>query len=144
MGKGAMPIFCTIPGYNISKYNNYQYDSGATHYLHHTEFYDKMQTNLNSAIKSINEHITAINRRNGMATPHLHSDITQHRGKKRRYYITKWECLYDGVHGTDTTKHLWAGTISRAIEINRSRNDSDSDQASPKRSWRREKRQRLT
>ena len=139
---GAVPIFCTVVGCNIEKYNRQLLNSGQTHYLHHSDHYSQWQIEINHVMKEINAHIININRRNGMATPHLHSDITEHRGKKKRYYITKWERLHDGVHGTDATKTLWAKTIARAIEINREKSESDNELNSPKRSWKGEKRQR--
>ena len=96
--------------------------------------------------------------------------IKKRRGNsKRGYYIHRYkECLHDGVHGTLATTEHWANDIAAAIKINRKTDtntdtppdmgtdttpdattthtftSSEDEGNSPKRGWRREKRQKTS
>ena len=142
---GATPIFCTIPGTNIRKYNNFLHNiRHKTCELRHESQYDAMQSNVDDIILQLNEHIKKTNISKGQATPCLHTAIRKRRGKG--YYVFDWEGLYDGIHATDNTRAEWAKSLNRAIEINRGFNKGTKRAApphtnttSPKRSWKNER-----
>ena len=146
LDKGAVPIFCTITSCDLEKYNNFLLSDGQTSYLKYQHKYAEMQTNLESAIKEINAYIVKLNQSNSCSTPYCHSQIHKRRGGKKNYFKWLYDRLWDGVHGTEDTKIGWAHIISTAIEHNRRHLDSDSDteNKSPKRSWQREKRLKLS
>ena len=110
-----------------------------------------MQGHVNTVIDTLNTYIIQKNAGNGMATPHLHKAIRVRRGRKgHNYYAHVWDKLHDGVHPTENTIELWAASIQAAIKINRKTpthhndtntmsSDSDQENKSPKRSWRRER-----
>jgi hypothetical protein len=143
---GAIPIFCTITHCNISMYNNFLLKRHKTSVQHHTQFYQDMHTRISHIIDTVNNFITATNRNNNMSTPLLHSCIKKKRGRaKKGYYIYKWDNLYDGLHGNDTTREHWARSLHIAITKNRSPSTHNSDteeNLSPKRSWKWEERKR--
>ena len=145
--KGATPIFCTIAGINIRKYNISLRDNHKTTTLHHEHSYDTMQTKVEHIIREINNHITDTNSRRGVATPLFHTAILKRHGRAPRgYYKFHWEGLYDGIHATRHTRDQWAFSLTRAIEINRGDTPTKRkaptpprDIPSPKRSWRNER-----
>ena len=141
---GAIPIFCTITKFNIRNHNNNFLLIGKTRFLQHSQYYPDMQQRLNIIIDEINDYIMHINQRLGMSTPMCHRAICQRRGSRGGYYIYKWDRLHDGVHGTRQTRQAWANSIKAAIDLNRKENDVDDNFGSPKRSWRQEKRPRLS
>ena len=138
---GALPIFATIPLYNIDKYNNHIKNTRRppkTHHLHHTsEDYKIMQTNLEIIIDRLNKHIRHINADVGASTPLLHDTIKEYRGKKEnKYFVYKWNRMYDGLHPGDDLLGKWGSVLERCFTLNRER-DSLQEQGSPKRSWKR-------
>ena len=138
--QGAIPIFCTISKYNLETYNNSLLENNRTSFLYHSDHYSDMQTRLDHTIDKINDFIIRTNISNNMRTPCLHSAIMKRRGRaKHGYYIYAWHMLKDGLHATKELKELWANSIKVAFDKNRE-NDSDEENRSPKRSWRREKR----
>ena len=140
---GARPCFCTISSSNIEKYNQTLLRQRKTHSLHYKDEYNTMQSNLETALVSINKHICKVNHENNMSTPYCHTAIRKRKGKHPRYYYKHaYDLLWDGVHGTDTTRDKWAEAIQGAIRSNRGKRktpDTEDEQKSPKRSWRREK-----
>ena len=142
LNAGAIPCFCTIPATNIHKYNTTLMEDRKTHYWHHAEYYDEMQDRLHKVLDTLNTHIIHLNNHQNMSTPMLHSAIKVRKGKAPRgYYKYEWEGLKDGVHGTEPTKDKWATSLQVAINKNRQRHNTPSDEEthSPKRSWRLEK-----
>jgi hypothetical protein len=141
---GAIPIFCTIANMNIEKYNTSLINKHKTTQLNHSDHYPEMQRRLNLTIDAVNAHIALTNKNNNMSTPFLHCALKKRRGNTRnKHYIYAWDKLYDGVHGDDSTKHTWARTLHVAMNKNiqaLTQADTDSDTASPKRSWKGEKR----
>ena len=101
------------------------------------------QSNLETALVSINKHICKVNQENNMSTPYCHTAIRKRKGKHPRYYYKHaYDLLWDGVHGTDTTRDKWAEAIQGAIRTNRGKRktpDTEDEQKSPKCSWGREK-----
>ena len=93
--RGALPIFSTIPQYNIEIYNNHMLTDKRpkTAHLHHTQAdYKIMQQNLSEAIDTLNGYISTINKKVGASTPFLHDTIKESRSRKgRRYYAYRWE-----------------------------------------------------
>ena len=141
MAHGALPIFATIPKFHLETYNNTMLKHCKTSIHLHRDFYPEMQERLNITIDKINEFICQINRRQRVSIPFLHTTIMKRRGRKKTsYYIYHWHLLDDGLHPSDQLKEQWANSISAAIRKNRTKDDSDSDPHSPKRSWLREKR----
>ena len=144
---GGKPIFCTITGMDISKYNKTLLMKGKTHTLLHQDQYTVWQNHIDTIIQITNAHIIELNREEKVATPHCHSAIRKHRGRSGKHsgkhsghYITDYSMLYDGLHAGDKCKKLWAKAIMGAIKKNQDRYcDMDAPQT-PKRSWRGEKR----
>ena len=143
---GAMPIFCTINSCDIEKYNKHLLTSHETSYLKHQDKYKEMQERLEIAIIEINAYIVKLNSSISMSTPYCHAQIHKRRGgSKKGYYKWLYDRLWDGVHGTDKTKDGWAHIIGNAIKANRIHYDTDTDTCnSPKRSWKSEKRQKIS
>ena len=101
-----------------------------------------MQNNLDSAIDITNGFIKEFNKENDVSTPLLHTVLIRRRGRKGRYYtINQWAALRDGIHGTYKTRDLWSKSLQAAMDLN-SKADEQALDASPKRSWKFEKRQR--
>ena len=74
-----------------------------------------------------------------MSTPFLHDTITEYRGRKQeRYLIYRWDLLRDGLHASDIQADKWASVLQNCFRLNRQNDDSDEENRSPKRSWRRE------
>ena len=139
---GAVPIFCTIPKYNLALYNNSLLQNQKTTCLLHSEHYQDMQERMDSTIDSVNDFIIRTNARNNVHTPCLHTSIKRRRGRAGHgYYVYLWHLLKDGLHAGDYLLTEWAKALKAAIRKNRS-DDSDEENRSPKRSWRSEKRQR--
>ena len=135
--RGALPIFCTVPKFNLTLYNNDLLTRNRTSALHYTSQYEDMQKNLNTAIDSINSHIYQTNLKTKVSTPFLHCSVMERRGRKnKRYYIYKWELYTDGLHATDDLQKIWMKAIEKAIKLNENLEDSDDEEKSPKRSWR--------
>ena len=137
---GGRPIFSTITNIDLTKYNTSLLKRGKTHALQHQDSYDTMQTQLDNIFTQTNNFIVNHNRHNNVATPHCHSAIRKHKGRSGAgYYFTDYQMLYDGIHGGDKAKSLWAKAIKGAIKKNYDRFCEDFP-SSPKRSWRGEKR----
>ena len=124
---GALPIFCTIARVNLEKYNHHTLHKHYTSHLKLQDQYSDMQKNLNQAIDSINHIIYTLNKSNGVSTPFLHQDITHRRGKKHKYFITRWELLYDGLHPADPLLPIWANTLSKVISKNEQIEDTEDE-----------------
>ena len=139
---GATPCFAALAPTNIEKYNLHLLHGGDTHTLYHTQHYDDMQDRLNYTVNEINTYIIETNSSNNMSTPMRHKAIKERRGKSPKgYHIYKWEGLYDGVHGTDETKDMWAQSIAQAIRKNRARHYTthSDEEKTPKRVWKGER-----
>ena len=137
----ATPVFATITKANLSIYNQTQLNEGSTRYLHQADSYGVMQEGMNTTIDIVNGFIKNINRENQVSTPFCHNAIIQRRGRKGRYRINQWKALRDGIHGTWKTRCLWAKALQAAMDCN-SKSDEVALLASPKRSWKNEKRQK--
>ena len=137
---GAIPIFVTIPKYNIKINNNSLLQKGKTNILLHTHRYDDMQTLLESAIEEINTFIFSINRNINVSTPFIHTSIMKRRGRAGHgYHIYCWDLFTDGLHPKESLCKKWATSFEVAFKKNRA-NDEEDETLSPKRSWRRERR----
>ena len=131
----ALPVFSTIPKFNLTKYNNSLLTEGKTSDLRFSNQYEKMQDAINTVVDSINDYILQLNIKTRVSTPFLHHTVMERRGRKgNRYYIYKWELYYDGLHASNELKDEWAKVISKAITLNERLEDSD-EEGSPKRSW---------
>ena len=138
----ATPVFATITKANLANYNNSQLSEGHTRYLHQSDSYPIMQDQLNIAVDIVNGFIKTINRDNKVSTPYCHNVLIQKRGRKgRSYHVNRWEVLRDGIHGTWETRCSWAKALGAAMDCN-SKSDEVALMASPKRSWKSEKRQK--
>ena len=135
---GALPVFATIPQFNIEIYNNYMLtdERPQTNHLHHTtQDYNVMQKNLMEAIDRINGYISHINKKVGASTPFLHDTVKQYRGRKgKRYYAYMWGRYRDGLHPGDDLLKKWAEVLSNTFRINREK-DVPDEESSPKRAW---------
>ena len=143
---GATPCFATITSCDIHKYNQTLLKDNKTSELLHKNYYEDMQTRLHTTIEEVNKYIAQTNREHNMSTPFCHTAIKKRSGKGTdAHYTYRYSLLYDGVHGKNSTKRDWARTLANAIRLNRQQSESSTeDEAhSPKRSWAREKRQRL-
>ena len=135
--RGALPIFVTIPKTNLDKYNHYCLEHNKTSVLKFTDQYPAMQIQLDEAINQINHHIYNLNKRVRVSTPFLHQSLTERRGpKSARYYVTKYDLLYDGLHAVKKMRKIWAGILTRTMAKNDSLEDSnDSEDEQRKRPW---------
>ena len=135
---GALPVFSTIPQFNIEIYNNHMLTckKPKTKHLHHTKTdYDTMQKNLMQSIDQINGYISHINKKVGASTPFLHDTVKESRARKgSKYYAYKWKRYRDGLHAGEYLTKTWAQVLSNTMRINRAKEDSD-DEGSPKRAW---------
>ena len=134
---GALPIFATIPQFNIEIYNNHLLtrDERGTSYLHQSSDYKIMQDNLMTTIDQLNTFIYNLNRKVEASTPFLHDTIKECRGRKgARYYICKWNRLDDGLHAGDALKKKWANVLENCFRLNQEREEPEEG-SSPKRSW---------
>ena len=140
---GGKPIFCTITGMDINKYNRALLMKGQTYTLKHEDKYTLWQHHIDNIIQTTNAHIIKLNREEKVATPHCHSAIRKHRGRSGKHsghYITDYSMLYDGLHAGDKCKMLWAKAIMGAIKKNQDKYcDVDAPQTE-KRHWKGEKR----
>ena len=136
---GAIPVFATISKANIAKYNQIQLNENhTTTHLHQNDSYPIMQTNLESSIDIINDHIRHLNRSHEVSTPLCHNVIIRRRGTKNQYKAHDWSALGDGIHGTWKTRNLWAKSLRAAMSLNKG--SFEDSTGSPKRSWKFEKR----
>ena len=104
-----------------------------------------MQKRLNATIDKLNETIINLNIEANMKTPCLHTSIMRRRGQAGHgYYIYRWNLFADGLHANDQLLEDWARALKVALKKNRENDYSDDECQSKKRSWRREKRPRLT
>lgn len=132
---GALPIFCSITKVNIAKYNLSCLLTNKTSTLRLTDQYQHMQSNLNQTIDTINNHIYTLNKKIGVSTPFLQHTISERRGKKsHRFYIQKWELLYDGLHTSDTLRPIWGKVLTKAMSLNDNLEDSEEEET-VKRPW---------
>ena len=144
MQHGALPVFTTIPKFNLSIYNNKLLSKNETSCLNHLESYDLMQKNLEAAIDLSNKYIYELNLSISVSTPFLHDTVMERRGRKNgRYYALKWNRYYDGLHAGDALLSRWADVLQRAMKLNNQLEDSTDEEKSPKRSWKYEKRPRV-
>ena len=98
-----------------------------------------MQNNINTIIDELKGHLSKLNKMVKMSTPFLHDTITEYKGRKQdRYLIYRWDLLRDGLHASDILADKWASVLQNCFCLNRRNDDSDDDNRSPKRSWRRE------
>ena len=136
---GALPVFATIPKFNIEIYNNDQLSKGNTSVLHYEDQYKSMQANLVTAIDTINSHIYNINRSINVSTPFLHSTIIERRGRKnRRYNVHRWDKFTDGLHPSEHLRSCWADVLQRAMSLNSALEDSEDEAIDEdERSWKR-------
>ena len=133
--RGAIPIFYTIAKVNLEKYNLHSLNKNYTSHLKLQDQYPVMQSNLNQAIDSVNHCIYNLNKSFRVSTPFLHQNITSRRGRKnRRYFITKWELLYDRLHAADSLLPIMAETFSQAI-IKNTEKFEDTEDESVSRPW---------
>lgn len=132
---GALPIFATIPSYNIETYNNYLLTKKRkTKILYHQDHYSEMQENLELVIITINKFITELNKKVGASTPFLHDTIRENRGTRgSRYSVYNWSRLFDGLHAGPKLTIKWAKVISKCIDCNQK--NEEEEVGSPKRSW---------
>ena len=136
LSRGALPIFCTITKVNLHNYNIFCLDKNRTSHLKLMDKYPEMQKNLNQAITLINNFIYNLNKNSGISTPFLHHTIQDRRGRRgHKYYVQKWEYLYDGLHADETLHPLWATCLKQAMEKNALLEDSDSEDESSSRPW---------
>ena len=141
--KGATPIFCTIPKFHLAMYNNSLVDKNMTSFLLHSEHYADMQSRIDKVIDNLNDFIIQLNLQINMRTPCIHTSIRKRRGRSGHgYYIYVWSLYKDGLHANDQLKNDWAKALKVAFDKNRESEDSDGENHSPKRGWRREKRPR--
>ena len=139
--QGAVPIFCTIAKFNLNIYNNSLLKDGKTSILYHSDHYDDMQIRIDEVIDSVNDFIIKINRDIHMKTPCVHTCIKERRGSSGHgYYTYNWGLFKDGLHARPRLYQNWAKSLKVAFRKNRENEDSEEENRSPKRSWRREKR----
>ena len=137
----ALPIFATITRISIADYNNWFVEKNMTSVLKHSENYPQMQSDVNTIIDTLNDHIYEINKLTNVSTPFLHTTIMEKRGSKKsrrgRYYKYRYDMLYDGCHPSYQLCDLWSESLSKAMSKNDDLEDSDSD-SMPKRAngWR--------
>ena len=113
---GGIPVSCTIPYIDIETYNLHWMPNGKTNILKQSENYTEMQEDTPKTIDEINMYILQKNKDYHLSTPHCPSVIPKrHHKGKNDYYSISWDRLHDGVHGTHTTRTLWAHSISAAI-----------------------------
>ena len=140
---GALPIFATIPKFNLEIYNNHLLAKNYTTYLQYQDDYKEMQTKLNTTIDSVNTYIYSLNKDTNVSTPFIHCSIMQRRGSHpNRYYVLQWEKFRDGLHASKSLSITWAEAFNKSMDKNCHLEDSDNE-GSPKRSWRNSKRQRV-
>lgn len=164
---GATPIFCTIAPMNISQYNYSFIRDNLTHTHIHKKEYDNMQQAITLIIDTINKYILDNNTQRHLSTPLFDRAINKRHGRGRvAYYRKHWENLRDGVHPskgedrkgtkggkknkTHDTIRDWAKSLNTAITKNRNHtskrthttisSSSEDEVSSPKRSWKRERR----
>ena len=136
---GVIPIFATIPKFNLSIYNLYLRKTNRTSVLYHTDHYKEMQNITNTIINELNGHLSKLNKKVKMSTPFLHDTITEYRGHKQEcYLIYRWDLLRNGLHASDVLADKWASVLQNCFRLNRQNDDSDDVNRSLKRSWRRE------
>ena len=144
--RGGLPIFATIPRLNLCIYNNSLLSKKYTKHLLHSDKYPEMQTQINEIIDKINIYICETNRNLEVSIPFLHTTIMKRSGKKgRTHYRYLWNLFEDGLHAGIELNKLWAESLTIAMGKNREKEQiNDDEMRSPKRSWRQEKRPKLT
>ena len=116
---GAIPVFATTAPMSFSDWNHWCLNEGKrTSHLLHFKQYAEMQELHNAAIANINSHIVARNSYNGVATPHLGSQILSKRGQGLSYRF-RHNRLRDGCHPDIPTTHKWVEEMISVININR-------------------------
>ena len=109
--------------------------------LYHTDHYKGMQNKINNIIDELNGHLSKLNKKAKMSTPFFHDTIAEYRGCKKDCYMIHWrDLLNDVLHTSDILADKWASVFKNNFRLNRRNDDSDDDNRSPYRPWRRQTR----
>ena len=162
----AIPIFATITPMSIQTWNKHRLHAHRTSHLNHFHHYQNIQDTIEEATLAINTTIHSINSSNKVITLKLAQEIIYYRhGHLRTRYgklpdgvhpnqkvLSSWtqtmKTIINRNTGTKSLNHTPPApptqTIIQPVQINPPSSppspppvsDSDSEQGSPKRSWR--------
>jgi hypothetical protein len=110
--KVVFATIATIATSSFHEWNFHRYSINKTDVLKFYEDYDKMQDQLNSVLREINQFITELNCKNNMVTPFLHTCVHKKKGGKIKYMFSK---LIDGVHPTIDLSRSWFKHMEKVI-----------------------------
>lgn len=111
-------VFTTISSMSLREYNENNKKMGKTYTLRFVKDYPEMQENLHRLLKQINSTITAINTRQKLLTPFIHSHVNKWSTEKNKtvYRLNK---LLDGLNPCGTIVDGWRTTINKTILKNK-------------------------